>query len=104
LEETIQDRAGCTIFVGEAIGFADLAEDFGLAEEERVESGRDAEKVPDGGAVIVLIEGAIENVWANGMEFAEKGRETEGGFVGGFRRDAVHFAAIAGGENEGFFE
>jgi hypothetical protein len=90
--------------VGEAIGFADLSEDFGFAEEERVESGGDAEKMADGGAIVMLVEGNIENVWANGMEFAEKRREAGGAFVGGFGGYAVEFAAIAGGENERFFE
>src|SRR5260221_5575566 len=104
LEETIENGAGGAIFVGEAIGFADLAEDFGFAEEERVESGGDAEEMADGGAIVMLIEGDVENVWANRMEFAEEGRQAGGGFVGGFGRDAVEFAAIAGGEDEGFFE
>jgi hypothetical protein len=56
--------------VGETIGFADLAEDFGFAEEERVEPGRDSEEMTDGGAVVVLVEDAVEKVGANGMEFA----------------------------------
>jgi len=90
--------------VRETIGFADLAENFGFAEEERVESGGDAEEVADCGAIVMLIEGDIENVWANGMEFAEEGGQAGGGFVGGFGGHTVQFAAIAGGEDEGFFE
>jgi hypothetical protein len=38
------------------------------------------------------------------MEFAEEGGEARSGLVGGFRRDAVDFAAVASGEDEGFFE
>jgi hypothetical protein len=52
----------------------------------------------------MLVEGHAENIGANGVEFAEKGGEAGSGFVGGFRRDSVEFAAIAGGKNEGFFE
>jgi hypothetical protein len=81
-----------------------LAEDFGLAEEERVEAGGDAEEVTDSGAVVVMVEDTVESVGTNGMEFAEERGEAGSGFVGGFGRDAVHFAAIAGGEDEGFFE
>jgi len=92
------------VFVSETIGFANLAEDFGFAEEERVEPGGDAEEMADGGAIVVLIERAIENIRANGMKFAEEGVEAGGAFVGGFGRDAVDFAAVAGGEDERFFE
>jgi len=92
------------VFVGEAIGFADLAEDFGFAEEEGVEPGGDAEKMADGGAIVVLVECAVKNVRANGMEFAEEGIEAGCTFVGSFGRNAVDFAAVAGGEDERFFE
>jgi hypothetical protein len=90
--------------MGQAISFADLAEDFRFAEEERVESGGDAEEVTDGGAIVMMIEGTVESVWANGMEFTEERGKTGSAFVAGFRRDAVDFAAIAGGEDQGFFE
>jgi hypothetical protein len=90
--------------VGEAVGFADLPEDFRFTEEERVESGGDAEEMTDSGAIVMLIEGDTEDVRANGMEFAKKGREAACGLVGGFGGNAVEFAAIAGGEDEGLFE
>jgi hypothetical protein len=61
------------VFVGETVGFADLAEDFGFAEQERVEAGGHAEEMADGSAIVMLVECAVENVRANGMEFAEKG-------------------------------
>jgi len=92
------------MFVGQAIGLADLAEDFGFAEEERIESSRDAEEMTDGGTIIVMIEDVVESVRANGMEFAEERGKTGGAFVAGFGRDAVDFTAIAGGEDQGFFE
>jgi len=60
------------VFVGQAIGFADLAEDFGFAEKERIESGGDAEEMTDGGAIVVMVEDAVKSVRANGMEFAEE--------------------------------
>jgi len=43
------------VFVGHTICFADLAEDFGFAEEEGVESGGDAEEMTDGGAIVVMV-------------------------------------------------
>jgi hypothetical protein len=92
------------VLVGEPIGFAYLAEDFGFAEEERVEPGGDAEKMADGGAIVVMVKDAIENVRANGMEFAEEGRQAGSAFVGSFGWDAVNLAAVAGGEDERFFE
>jgi len=36
LEKAIENGTGGAVFVGQAIGLADLAEDFGFAEEERV--------------------------------------------------------------------
>src|SRR5258705_13277043 len=92
------------MFVRDAIGLADLAEDFGFAEEERVESGGDAEEMTNSGTIVVMVEDAVESVWANGMEFAEERGKTGSAFVTGFGRDAVDFAAIAGGEDQGFFE
>jgi hypothetical protein len=38
------------------------------------------------------------------MKFAEERGKAGGGFVGSFRRDAIEFAAIAGGEDQGLFE
>jgi hypothetical protein len=58
----------------------------------------------DGGAIVMLVEGDVKNVWANGMEFAEEGRQAGSGFMGRFRGDSVELAAITGGEDEGFFE
>jgi hypothetical protein len=58
----------------------------------------------DSGAIVVMIEGAVERVGLNRMEFAEERGKTWGAFVGGFGRDPVDFAAIAGGEDQGFFE
>ena len=104
LEKAIEHRAGGAGFVGKTIGFANLAEDFSFAEEERVQAGGNTEEMADGGAIIVLVEDAIENIGANGMEFAEERGQAGGSFVAGFGRDAVDLAAIAGGENEGFFE
>jgi hypothetical protein len=58
----------------------------------------------DGVAIVVVIEGDAEKIGADFVEFAEKSGEASGAFVGGFRWDAVDFAAIAGGEDQGFFE
>ena len=55
MEEAIENGAGGAVFVGQALGFADLAEDFGFAEEERVEAGGDAEEVTDSGAVVMMV-------------------------------------------------
>jgi hypothetical protein len=92
------------VFVGHAIGLADLAEDFGFAEEERVESGGNAEEMTNSGAIVVMVEDVVKSVRANGMEFAEERGKTGSAFVAGFGRDAVDFTAIAGGEDQGFFE
>ena len=92
------------MFVGKTISFADLAEDFGFAKEERVEPGGNTEEMTDGGAIVVMVEDAVENIGANGMEFAEEGRQAWSAFVGGFGWNAVNFAAVASGEDKGFFE
>jgi hypothetical protein len=90
--------------VGDTVGFADLAEDFGFAEKKRIESGGNAEEVTDGGAIVVLIEKAVEHVGTDGVEFAEEGGKARSAFVRGLRGDPVEFATIAGGEDQGFFE
>jgi hypothetical protein len=58
----------------------------------------------DSGAIIVLVEDAVQNVGANGMEFAEEGRQAGSALMGSFGWNAVNFAAVAGGEDERFFE
>jgi hypothetical protein len=58
----------------------------------------------DSGAIIVMVEDAVENIGANGMEFAEEGRQDGSAFMDSFGRNAVNFAAVAGGEDERFFE
>ena len=62
LKQAIEDRAGGALFVGEAIGFADLAEDFGFAEQHGVESAGDAEEMANGGAIVVMIERDAQNI------------------------------------------
>jgi hypothetical protein len=104
LKKAVEDWTGGALFVGEAIGFADLAKDFGFAEELRIEAGGNAKEMTDGGAVVVLVEEAVEHVGPDGMKFTEEGRKARSASVGGFRRDTVEFAAIAGGEDERFFE
>jgi hypothetical protein len=104
LEKAVQNGAGGALFVGDLVSVADLAEDFGFAEEHRVEAGGNAEEVADGIAVVVMVERAGENFGADRVEFAEKRRESVEAIVFGFGRDAVNFAAIAGGEDERFFE
>jgi hypothetical protein len=104
LKEAIEHGTGGAVFVGKSIGFTHLAEDFGFAKEERIEPGGNAEEMTDSGAVVVLVEQAVEHVRADGVKFAEKRRKTGSAFVGSFRGNAVQFAAIAGGEDQGFFE
>jgi len=64
----------------------------------------DTEKVANGVAIVMVIERRAEQIKLNGMETAEIIRESGGGFARGFVRDAVHFAAIARGEDESFME
>jgi hypothetical protein len=90
--------------VGETVGFADLAKDFGFAEKKRIEPGRNPKEMTDGGAIVMLIEKAVEHVGTDGVEFAEEGGKARSAFVRGLRRDAVEFAAVAGGQDQGFFE
>ena len=104
MKETIEHGAGGAVFVRETVSFANLAEDFGFAEEKRIEAGRNAKEVTHGGAVVVLVEQAVEHLGADGVKFAEERGKTGRAFVGGFRGNAVELAAIAGGEDQGFFQ
>jgi hypothetical protein len=81
-----------------------LAEDFSFTEEKRIEAGGNAEEMTDGGAIVVLVQQAVEHVRADGVKFAEERGKARGAFVGSFRGNAVKFAAIAGGQDQGFFE
>ncbi len=47
LEELVEMAGGGAGLGGEAVGFFDLAEDFGLAEDHGLEAGNDAEEMPD---------------------------------------------------------
>src|SRR5215469_4754982 len=55
-------------------------------------------------AVVVVIQRAIEHIHPHGMKFAEKRRKPRGALARGFRRHAVHFAAIASREYQRFRE
>jgi hypothetical protein len=104
LKKAIEHGTGGAVFMGNAIGFPHLAEDFRFAEKKRIEASGYAEEMTDGGAVIVLVEQAVQYVGPDGVKFAEEGGKAGGAFVGSFGWDAVEFAAIAGGEDQGFFE
>jgi hypothetical protein len=92
------------MLVRNAIGFANLAENFRFAEHHGIKAGSDTEKVANGVAIVMVIERRAEQIKLNRMEAAEIIRESGGGFARGFGRDAVHFAAIARGEDESFME
>jgi len=81
-----------------------LAKDFGFTEEEESSPCGHAEEMANGGRDRSAGRDAIENVGANGMEFAEEGRQAGSAFREKLGRHAVDFAAIAGGEDERFFE
>ena len=72
LKKAIENGAGRALFMRGFVGVAHLAEDFGFAKEHGIESGRDAEEMADGVAVVMVIERADENFAADGMEFAEE--------------------------------
>ena len=104
LKKAIQHRACCAMLVRNAIGFANLAENFRFTEHHGIKAGSDTEKMANGVAIVMVIERRAEQIKLNGMETAEIIRESGGGFVRGFVRDAVHLAAIARGEDESFME
>ena len=92
------------MFVGRFVGVANLADDFGFAEEHGVQPGGDAEKMADGVAIVVMIKRADEDFGADSVEFAEECGDGSKAVLRGLGRNAVDFAAIAGGEDERFFE
>ena len=92
------------MFVGDAIGFADLAEDFRFAEHHGIEAGGYTKKMANRVAIVMVIERRTEKIELNRMEAGKIFGKSGGGFARGFRGDPVNFAAIAGGENERFVE
>src|SRR6201993_2603441 len=85
LKETIKDRAGGALFVGDAIGFADLAEDFRFAEHHGIEAGGYTKKMANRVAIVMVIERRTEKIELNGMETGKVVRKSGGGFARGFR-------------------
>ena len=55
-ERARQQRAGGRLALGRVPRLADLAEDLALADDHRVEAGRDPEEVRDRGVVVVRVE------------------------------------------------
>ena len=53
-----------------AIGLADLAENFGFADEHGIETGRNAEEMTNGFAVVVMIERRAESFRRDRVERA----------------------------------
>ena len=102
LEKAIENWAGRALFMRGFVGVAHLAEDFGFAQEHGVEPGRNAEEMAHGVAIVVMIERADEDFAADRVKFAEEGCESIEAILCAFGRDAVDFAAIAGGEDERF--
>src|SRR5690606_9933824 len=97
LEDAVEHRADAAAGLGDGVGFLELAEDLGLAEHLRVESGGDGDGVFDRAQSVGGVADAREAFGGDGLEFAEGLLESFAG-VGGFG-DAVDFDAVAGVEH-----
>ncbi len=104
LEHAVEDGSGFAVIEGDLIGVADLAEDFGFAEEHGIESGGDAEQMADGVGVAMAVERAVQFAGGHLVIGGEEEFHGRGGVGGLLDGNAVEFAAVAGGEDHGFFE
>lgn len=95
----------CSGFAGDGVGFFDLTEDLGFADDHAVERAGYAEEMTNGFALAELVEVGLDVVGGDGKVLVKKAEEV--GF--GLRRWAVgvvlegeEFDAVAGGEDETF--
>ena len=92
------------MLVCKAVGLAHLPENLCLAQHHGIQTRRNPEEVPHRFPVVVVVQRFPENVGPHGVKLAEKSGKSRRAFMGRFRRNSVHFAAIAGGENQRLFE
>ena len=59
LEQAVEHRSGAAGLLCRAIGVLELAQDLRLAEHHRVETGRDAKGVRDGGALVEPVQSVL---------------------------------------------
>ena len=104
LEETIQHGPCRTLLVRETIRFPHLSQDLRFAQHHRVEARGNSKEMPHGLVIVVVIERHAEDIRPHRMELAQKSRKSRGTLMGGFRRHAVHLAAIACREHQRLFE
>src|SRR5208337_4222288 len=104
LKQAVQDGAGDVRGVGAQIGFANLAENLGFAQEHGFQAGRNAEQMADGVVIVVVIESGTQQLGREGVKVTEKAGKRGG--RGAFRRgvDAVDLAAVARGKDQRFFQ
>src|SRR5215467_1812917 len=102
LEQTIENRPSGALLVRGPVGFPHLTENFGFAEHHGIEARGNAEKMPHGFAVVMVIKRNAKNVRTDEMKLAEKRGKPWRALTRSFRRDSVHFAAVARGEHQRF--
>ena len=100
MEQAMRHRAGELQLARGCVGRLDLTKNLRLADDERVEAGRDAEEMPRrvDAAVAVQVLGETRRV-----DFVVVAKEAPEGVAGGIGfADGVDLGAIAGRENDSF--
>ncbi len=101
LEEGVEGSGYGAYLAGYGVGFFDLAEDLGLADDHGVEGAGDAEEVADGLALAELVEVGLDGGGGDGEVLVEEAEEV--GLGGGLTLlQGDEFDAVAGGEDEAF--
>jgi hypothetical protein len=104
LKQAVEHGPGGALFVCEFVGVAYLAKNFRFAEHHGIEASGDAEKVAHGLAIVVVVERNAQKIVLHRMKFAEERGKPRRGFVHRLWRNAIDFAAIAGGKHQRLFE
>src|SRR5215831_18797867 len=100
LKHAIENRAGRAGFMGQAVGFSNLAENLRLAEDHGVKARGHAKQVANGMAVVAVVERRAQVFRLYGVEPAEVVGQHGGGLARTLRWHAINLAAIAGGEHQ----
>jgi hypothetical protein len=99
-EQRVEQRARGPLGTGSLVSQLDLAGYLALADEHAVETGGDAEQVPDGVQVVVCVEVGADLVGRQAVEIRQEVRELLAGLLAFTGVAEVQFDAVAGAEQD----
>src|SRR5262249_24175630 len=99
-EQGIEQRTCGLLGPGPLVSRLDLAGDLALADEHAVQTGGDAEQVPDGVKAVVCVGGGADLVGGLAVELRQEVGEVPAGAPSWTGVGEVQFDAVAGAEHD----